>query len=226
MQHLKTPLLLTLVAVCACSSTNAPGTGRSETPKDADPTAAEQAPDDAAPRLPWVPDESTPRGWMKAGMNPKGYRMTTDQDVVHSGKASGVIAGLEKIEDGFGTLMQQFEPGELAGGRIQLTAYVRAEGVEDWGGVWMRVDRGQDVRAFDNMQKRPLIGSFDWKKVSIVLDVAEDADKIAFGILLDGPGKIWIDDIEIVGVSKRTPVTDMMATQNLPAGPQNLAFRD
>ena len=163
---------------------------------------------------------------MKAGMNPKGYRMTTDRDVVHGGEASGVIAGLEDSTKGFGTLMQQVKPGELAGGRIRLTAFVRGEGVEGWGGVWMRVDRGQEVAAFDNMQKRPLTGSFDWKEVSIVLDVAEEADKIAFGILLDGPGKIWIDDIQIVGVSKRTRRTDMMVTQDLPAEPQNLAFRD
>ena len=55
--------------------------------------------------------------------------------------------------------------------------------------------------AFDNMQSRPLLGSADWTRASVVLDVPVDAEGILFGLLLASGGEAWMDDasLEVVG---------------------------
>ena len=56
------------------------------------------------------------------------------------------------------------------------------------------------------MQQRSIIGSTGWEKYEIVLDVPENSTNLAFGILLDGSGQAWIDDIcfEVVGLEVPT----------------------
>ena len=68
-------------------------------------------------------------------------------------------------------------------------------------GLWMRVDGNGGALAFDNMMNRPVRGTTDWTRVSIVLDVPNDADGIALGMLLVSGGEAWVDDasFEIVG---------------------------
>ena len=36
-----------------------------------------------------------------------------------------------------------------------------------WAGLWMRVDKGKDMVAFDNMQDRPIKGTTDWQRYYI-----------------------------------------------------------
>ena len=65
-----------------------------------------------------------------------------------------------------------------------------------------RASAAKDVEpAFDDMQDRPIRGTSDWTQYDVVLDVAPDAADVAFGLLLDGPGQVWIDDakFEVVG---------------------------
>jgi hypothetical protein len=67
----------------------------------------------------------------------------------------------------------------------------------------MRVDgaREDPMLAFDNMSDRPIPRDSDWTRHAVVLDVAEKATNIAFGVLLNGEGGLWIADLafEIVG---------------------------
>jgi hypothetical protein len=61
--------------------------------------------------------------------------------------------------------MQMFKADLYRSKRHQLSAYIRAEGIEDWAGLWMRVD-GPDgeTSAFDNMERRPIKGTIDWRR--------------------------------------------------------------
>ncbi len=67
--------------------------------------------------------------------------------------------------------------------------------------MWMRVD-GDNPNphkrslSFDNMQGRPIKGTVDWKKYEIILDVPQESVLIAYGVLLDGPGSVWLDNFE------------------------------
>ncbi|MDQ5966651.1 MAG: hypothetical protein QG625_2806 [Cyanobacteriota bacterium erpe_2018_sw_39hr_WHONDRS-SW48-000098_B_bin.30] len=100
--------------------------------------------------------------------------------------------------------MQMFEAGEMKDKRYRLTGWTKAAGVSGWAGMWMRVDgpaKGKSL-AFDNMRDRPIQGTEDWTKHEIVLDVPESATHVAFGVLLNGDGQIWMDDFEFEEVEK------------------------
>jgi hypothetical protein len=169
------------------------------------------------------PGDRPPPGWLLAGSDPGDYQTGTDQEVAHSGIQSGFIASRPQPR-GFGTLMQQFRADRFRGTRLRLSAYIRTAEVENWAALWMRVDGPEDeTLGFDNMQDRSISGTIDWRLYRIVLDVPETATGIAFGVLLEGTGRVWLDDVEFDSVSENVPVTGTKL-ETLPAEPVNLDF--
>jgi hypothetical protein len=61
------------------------------------------------------------------------------------------------------------------------------------------------------MNDRSLTGTNDWKKCEIVLDVADEATCLYFGVTIFGTGTIWIDEVLLEEVSKDIPSTNMEA---------------
>jgi hypothetical protein len=45
------------------------------------------------------------------------------------------------------------------------------------------------------MQDRPISGTRDWYDVDIVLNVPPESESISFGILLQGTGTVWLDNV-------------------------------
>jgi hypothetical protein len=169
----------------------------------------------------------TPKGWFAAGTHPKDYKMSADHGVVHSGKASAHIECIVPQPAGFGTLMQTFKADTFRGQRVRMSGYVRSNGVGDWAGLWMRVDGpNSELLAFDNMHDRPIKATNDWTKYDIVLSVPENAKAIAFGLLLTGPGQVWIDDLSFHVVGKDVPTTGSKPGESLPSAPTNLDFEE
>ena len=76
--------------------------------------------------------------------------------------------------------------------------------------------------SFDNMQGRPIKGTNDWTRYEIVLDVPQPATNLAFGVLLDGQGKLWIDDIQFQIVDSSVPTTGNLSSSR--KAPENLDF--
>lgn len=167
--------------------------------------------------------ESVPEGWFIAGSRPNDYTAGTVSDAGRPGAASAYLASREEVVEGFGTLMQEFSAELFLGKRVRMTGYVRAESVEGRAGLWMRVD-GTDraLLNFDNMQDRPILGMLPWRRYEIVLDVPAESTRIAFGILLQGNGKVYVDDFAFEEVA---PVVEATGLPNsLPVTPVNLAF--
>ncbi len=171
-------------------------------------------------------DLGLPDGWIRAGSTPADFDMGTDQSVVHAGKASGYLKSKVAKPAGFGTLMQQCMAEQFHGKRVRMSAWVKSENVMNWAGLWMRVD-GSDasrVLAFDNMQSHPIKGTSGWSQYQIVLDVAPEAKDIAFGILLDGLGGVWLDDVAFEVVDQSVPTTGTGAGSGLAEKPKSLDF--
>ncbi len=170
--------------------------------------------------------------WVLSGGNPTDYRTQVDTSVFHSGKASGCLYSVaDASPSGFGTLMQGFSVGEYRGKRVRMSGYVKADDVEGWAGLWMRIDGEQPNLAFDNMQERPIKNSHDWGKYEVVLDVPQKGEEIVFGILLGGKGRVWLDDVQFESVGQEVTVTGKSIEQrrreqaaNIPAKPANLDF--
>lgn len=164
-----------------------------------------------------------PQGWMAAGSNPQDYEFTLDAKTFHSGSASGLLKSKKEKPQGFGTLMQEFLAENYRGKRMKFSAFVKTEHVEGWSGLWMKVEgAGHDSLGFDNMKNRAITGTQEWKKYDVILDVPQESRLIAFGILLSGSGKVWIDDITFEE-ALTDEVTDM--EKPLPRNPTNLNFQ-
>src|ERR1051326_798703 len=174
--------------------------------------------------LPAVAAAEVPTGWFLAGSDPKAYVAERDVNTKRDGKVSARLASTGPSK-GFGTLMQSFDAGEYRGKRLKLSAWVKSKDVEDWAGMWMRVDLADKKQgAFDNMQNRAIKGTKDWTRYDVVLDVASDATAIAFGILVSGEGSVWMNDLQFQVVDSSVPVTDMMKGSANLKKPTNLDF--
>ena len=124
---------------------------------------------------------------------------------------------------GFGAIVQTIATARYRGHRVRFSAMLRATGVTDWAGLWMRVDGPGGVLEFDNMQDRALSGTTDWTEAAIVLDVPEEAKVLLFGALLSRAGAIDLTRLQFEEADQAVP-TAMTTVTALPDEPQALDF--
>src|SRR5262249_9842577 len=156
-----------------------------------------------------------PNGWVAAGSHPQDYEMGIDLTASHSGKASGRIKSKDPDAGGFGTMSQMIKADEYRGKRVRFSGYVKGDGVSQYAGLWMRVDGPRYSLNFDNMWNRPILGTADWKKYEVVLDVPEDSLMLAFGINLAGRGQVWVDDLQLEIVGQDVPSTGLAVSAEM-----------
>lgn len=165
---------------------------------------------------------AAPKGWFVAGSKPAEYESGIDQLATYNGHPSVYLRATKPIVEGFGTLMQDFRADHYLGKRVRFSAWVKTDSAQDWAGLWMRVDKGTQQVAFDNMQNRPIKGTASWQKYDVVLDVPQDATGIFFGVLLSGSGTVWLSDtkFEVVGPTVLTTGAQVQKADE----PTNLDF--
>jgi len=59
----------------------------------------------------------------------------------------------------------------------------------------------------------------------LVLDIPTNAKNMAYGVLLNGNGKVWFDNLSFEIVDKNTPLTDLYASKNQKKT-KNLSFEN
>lgn len=152
-----------------------------------------------------------PPGWFAAGSAPQDYVV----EVVETGACGGKAARLRSVAaapKGNVTAMQVFRADKYRGMRLRLTARVTTKDVTGWAGLWMRVDGpGKQTLAFDNMQSRPLKGSTPCAPAQVVLDVANEAEVIALGLVLEGAGTAELAGVDLEAVDDTVPTTVVTA---------------
>ncbi|HMW33435.1 MAG TPA: AraC family transcriptional regulator, partial [bacterium] len=75
----------------------------------------------------------------------------------------------------------------------------------------------------DFMYDRPIKGTIEWKKQEVVIQIPVDAERIFYGVWLEGKGKIWVDDFVIEIVGEETPIT---AGRRILKRPRNLNLEE
>ena len=208
--------------------------------------AFSQTPDEKAPpslkankgKSAQAAQNQLPAGWAAAGSRPRDYEMGLDTTEKHGGKAGAFIRLRRYLfrSDGFGALEQIIKADNYRGRRVRLSAYVKTEEVEEYAGVWMRVNGEGRILGYDNMSNRPITGTTDWQKYEVVLDVPETSTTIAFGILLRGAGRAWADDFRLESVGQEVPTTNRLPpggieqkagpVKDYPREPVNLDFEN
>jgi len=138
-----------------------------------------------------------PLGWELSLYNDTSYQVKLDSIVKRQGKYSiSITPGSGKIT--FGAInhpIHQTFHGEL----VTLIGTIKTEDVKGYAGVWLSIDGvDHEVLQFDNMQKRGITGTTDWKEYYIQLPYnEEEAVEIRGGALLVGKGKIWVDSLRL-----------------------------
>jgi hypothetical protein len=189
---------------------------------------AKSAPTAAPPMTASVTEASNPRplpasdrfeGWLISGTNAGNFRVVHDREVKQAGAASARVECLVPNKAGFGVVMQTIAADSYRGKRVRFSAAVRTRDAAGWVGLWMRVDRPNErSSSFDNMEDRPITGTTDWSRRTVVLDVAPDAADISFGLLLHGAGTAWLDSVTVELVDASVPVTDLKIGHSTMAG--------
>lgn len=166
-------------------------------------------------------------GWWLDGNAIGDYECAIDKSESHSGTQSAYIQS-KCDSSGFISLSQDIGPQKFLQKRVRMSVWLKLKNVEHWAAPWIRVDGPQHCQtiSFDNKCRNPLRGSSDWLKYELVVDVPNESLYIAFGVMLGGSGRIWIDDVALEAVSKKVPITDCPCSPKHPAfhEPKNLNF--
>ncbi len=153
-------------------------------------------PADAMP----LPDAFKPNG--------AGYDGGHDASVRHTAGRTIVLRSTSDTTAAFGTLAETIPIDAYRGKRVRVSGYLRSSDATS-ASFWLRVDGPVGMQAFDNMAGRALTGTKDWTPFAIVLDVPADAHALIGGLLLQGHGTVWADDLRIDVVDSRVPSTTM-----------------
>jgi hypothetical protein len=165
---------------------------------------------------------AAPEGWYVGGSKPSAYESGLDARAAYNHHPSAYLKSTKPVVDGFGMLMQDFRADHYAGKRVRFSAFVKTERVQDWAGLWLRVEEFSESLALDNMENRPIKGTTAWKNYEVVLDVPQDATDVFFGTLLSGSGTVWINSVKFETVGSNVPTTDKVPRPR--DEPTNLTF--
>lgn len=167
--------------------------------------------------------------WIITGTAPDKYETGIDQKIFHVGTRSVSICSNseEYEEDEYAAVLQQFSAERFRGKRVRFAAFVKAQNVEGWAGLWMRFDgRFSATLKLDNMQNRPIRGTSEWNIYSCVLDVPPETEVINIGILLSGRGHVWMDNASFQEVDQSVAVTEFEIGKEYPEYPENMSFEE
>ena len=152
-------------------------------------------------------------GWALTGTRPEAYEIVCDRTFGACTVPILRTRAWTREPFGMGSLTHAVDAKDWKGHRVEFRGLVRPGSVDGWAGLWMRVDGpGGKVLAFDNMQNRALrgTGGYDW--YAVVLDVPENAERITFGVLLHGPGAVYVNELRLSVVNEGdSQVTDLLA---------------
>jgi hypothetical protein len=107
----------------------------------------------------------------------------------------------------FGAIYQQVPATAHRGRRLRFAGWLRtkdARGSATGGGavLMLQAMQGGAPLAWNHMKDAPVQGTTAWKRYEIELDVPAAADQIEVGAMLHGPGRLWLDDVELVVLAR------------------------
>ena len=174
-------------------------------------------------------EKNTIKDWIVTGSAPEKYQACIDTEIFHMGTKSATLFSVtdDIFEQEFGTIMQQISAKNYIGKRICFTGFVKTKSVEQWCGLWFRIDgKSGTMLKFDNMQSRPISGTTEWNHYSCVLDVPKNGEILNLGILVCGKGQVWLDNVCLDEVDKNIPTTDFIAEEVMSDHLLNSKFED
>lgn len=167
--------------------------------------------------------------WLFTGTAPGKFEAGIDNKIYNTGTKSATLKSIaDNLEvDEYATIMQQFNAKNFLGKRARFSGFVKTLEVNGRCGLWMRIDNslGSTLK-LDNMQNRAITGTTEWNHYSCVLDIPETSGVISIGVLLNGTGQVWLDNVTFQEVDRSIPTTEFTPDDVFPDYPKNLSFEE
>jgi len=136
-------------------------------------------------------------GWETSGhAQGDAYRFDRDDSVHHGGGASVRIR--RNSTEPWGMLHQQLAPAGLAGRRLEFAAWLRTDKVSGDGAILVIRTLANGAVDRHVFQEPALVGTHDWKRYSVSLDIPKSTSIVELGVMLQGDGTLWVDDASLV----------------------------
>jgi C-terminal processing protease CtpA/Prc len=140
-----------------------------------------------------VVENGMPEGWIIHQQS--GYSVSLDSMNVKSGKYSILIESTGAYANAAQSVTLVF-PNNYDGEKITLSGYIKTENV-DGGFAGLAMQAGSKT-VIDYMDKKGKLGTIDWEKYEVSLDLKHLQNReIIIGVLFGDQGKMWMDDFQI-----------------------------
>ncbi|MGE5360602.1 MAG: hypothetical protein ACM3NQ_16425, partial [Bacteroidales bacterium] len=161
--------------------------------------------------------------WTFGGWNE--YDHGGDPSAAHGSERGAFIRSKVPAPKMGGGLAMVTTPVPYLGKRVRLSAYVKTENVEKAVGLMMSVvgPNGEPL-GYDNMGTRPIKGTTGSMKYEVVLDVPQASCAMAYGLVMEGPGTVWLDGVTLETVGDEVPVTDTKGWFKSGSNPEDYAM--
>lgn len=146
-----------------------------------------------------APLTKKPFGWI--------YSFNKEQEIAYHVGLDSIIKQKGKYSFSIKNINASFNFGVIdypisktfEGRSIELKGYIKTHNVNSgYAGLWLRIDGVEKGIAFDNMHKKGVKGTTDWKQYAIKLPYNSDlARTIHIGGLLAGNGTAWFDNFKL-----------------------------
>jgi pimeloyl-ACP methyl ester carboxylesterase len=157
----------------------------------------------------------------QTGKTKSGYKVEIDSNQKYSGKYSLLIENIDKNVDSKSGMSNIIIPAKYEGQEIELKFYLKLEKVTGHADFLFRIDdEDNDKLQFTNLLAKRIYGTQDWRQYSLKLPLQKEATSINLFPLLYGPGKMWIDDVQVlfngVDISQAKIKADYNSNSNKP----------
>jgi RNA polymerase sigma factor (sigma-70 family) len=168
-------------------------------------------------------------GWFLS--DAKEFDSGIDATDSHSGDECAYLKSVASKPKTFGFLSKSIKPGTYLGKRLKMSAWLKTKlEFEATVQLWLRADGAWKNRAgcFDNMYERAIAGTTEWAKYDVIVDVPATAERIIFGVLLNGIGQVWIDDVslELLDTSPVLSATQELLREDIIKAMANLSAQE
>ena len=138
-----------------------------------------------------------PEGWTTVQhAGPLSYTFKLDTETRRGGERSLRIDNVGP--EPFGQIFQQLSAAALRGKTVRLSAWLKTKDATGGGaGLTLQAMQGGATIAHNHMTGNTLKGTADWTRHEITLAIPKEADRVEVGAMLQGPGTLWLDDVEL-----------------------------
>lgn len=127
------------------------------------------------------------------------FRTGLDANETHSSSQSTYLKSVVPRPKEFGFIAKTVDPAAYVGKKLTLSAWVKTDLPDGASAqLWLRVDgdwKQRPAECFDNMFKGRIKGRKEWARYEVSVEVPPASQKIVYGVLLNGTGQLWLDDV-------------------------------